>query len=823
MTSRPQLPIVPLLLAIAALAPAAEQGAPPATPATASQPGQAEIAADAKYTEALAKYRAGAFTEALDLVEQAVKIYPPHAGAQKLRSDVLAVLSNRDDRLKMAASWFGSLQDIRTQEMVVRLSALVQRADKAMAAGDYESAELDYDRVDIGIRSFPYRFDWGELPKQVQDKMAAARSKARVRDAQRQDEDRKAAAAQARMQTELQAQALKMKVDELMRRSQAAYDRKDYRRAEVEAWNAYDLDRRREDARELYLAARREGHYEFDVNYREERQEGLARVAEEIHKALIPQNELLVFPEDWQFRAMRKPKEIGTQKEEPWMAALNDRLEQRVTFDFQDTSFDNVVDFLRQVTGVNIIVAPAVMAAANSTVTLRVRDMRFRDALKWILDITNLHMAIQDQGIFISTDAVVGQATLRLYDVSDLITPVQDFPGIDLAYQSTGGGGGGGGAGGLVATVADDQGGVATNPDELVDFIKKNVTPADWDPTKNIDVNQRAGSTLFVSHTAEGHKLVTQLLDNLRKQSALQVNVGVRLVDVRKGFFEEIGVEWTNGGTAGSANVGMLNEATQSPQGYTRINSVGNDGSGYATFGTITQGMPGNSTSINYSGAGRGMALEGALNTSNFINQDQLNAILSASEDETDATILEQPQLTCFNGQRANASFITQYAYISDYQIVSSNYDPTIKVLNYGDLLDVRPVVSSDHKYITMEVRPTSVSLVGTYTEYLQSVYIIQGGNATVVIPGAQFPLELPNVSVQTLRSSVMLPDRGSLLLGGFNRSLRQRTQSGVPFLSHIPFLGRLFSRNGVYDEDRRTFFLLSATILALDEEESKQ
>jgi len=31
------------------------------------------------------------------------------------------VLSNRENRLKMAAAWFGSLQDIRTQETLVRL------------------------------------------------------------------------------------------------------------------------------------------------------------------------------------------------------------------------------------------------------------------------------------------------------------------------------------------------------------------------------------------------------------------------------------------------------------------------------------------------------------------------------------------------------------------------------------------------------------------------------------------------------------------------------------------------------------------------------
>lgn len=832
---RPNHPLAlsPLLLALAVLAPAAEaEPAPAPAPAPAEQParpGEAEVAADAAYAEALAKYRGGAFAEALDLVQRAVQLYPPHAGAQQLRTDVLAVLSNRENRLKMAASWFGSLQDIRTQETLVRLTALLERGDKAMAAGDYGAAELDYDRVEIGIRSFPFAFDWAELPKQVAAKRAEARDKSRQSEVQRRENDRKAAAETARRQAELQIEALRMKVDELMRRATTAFNRKDFRRAEVEAWNAYELDRRREDARELYLASRREGHYLFDVQHRTERLEGLARVAEEVHKSLIPQNELLIYPEDWQRRTLRTPREIGAQRAEPWMAALNDRLEQRVTFDFQDQSFEDVVAFLRQVTGVNIVVSPQVLAAGGGgTVTLKVREMRFRDALKWILEITGWHMAIQDQAIFINNEPVTGAAGLRLYDVTDLITPVRDFPGAEMAYAATGGDAGGGNLFGGAAAAEEPE---ARDPEELVNFIKNNVTKAEWDDARNISIQQRSGSTLFVSHTPEGHKLVEQLLANLRSQTAMQVNVGVRLLDVRKGFFEEIGVEWHNQPTNMISNLGQTNA------GYATVGREGGAAatSGYAVAGTVYQNMPGNAAGYSITPATtagqpvpKGLVLEGAMNTASVLNVDQINAIFSAAEDETDATVIYHPQLTCFNGQRANASFISQYAYISDYTIVSSNYDPVITVLNYGDLLDVRPVISSDRKYVTMEIRPTNVGLAGIFVENIVGVQIISGGggggaNGTLYIPGATFPIELPNVQVQTLRSTVMLPDRGSLLIGGFNRSLRQRTHSGVPFLSHIPFLGRLFSRNGTYDDSRRTFFLLTATILDLDEHEKLQ
>ena len=212
--------------------------------------------------------------------------------------------------------------------------------------------------------------------------------------------------------------------------------------------------------------------------------------------------------------------------------------------------------------------------------------------------------------------------------------------------------------------------------------------------------------------------------------------------------------------------------------------------------------------------------MEGSWNITSFLGQDQVNALFSAAEEENDAQILQHPAITCFNGQRAHATFMNQYAYISDYEVVNNNLDPTISVLTYGDMIDVKPYVSADRKYITMEIRPSSVNLDGVFVELISAPRVIGTGDI-VVTPPLPYPIELPNVLVRTLRSTVMLPDKGSLLIGGFNRTLRQRVHTGIPFLSHIPFLGRLFSRNGSYDENRKLFFLLNAEIIDLGEREA--
>ena len=828
MPSHRRLPLTPMMLAIAmpwVVGQADLRAAEEQPPVEQTAPRLDALGSQAAYAEAFALYRKANFAEAKDKVDEAVRLDPANADAQRLREDILAVLSQRDNRVQMAATWSKTLQDVRTQETAVRVGALVAEGDKKLGAGDYTGAEMDYDRAEVAIRSFPYPFPWGELPAQVAGKRIEARALARKQGEERAGKAREDAGERARAQTELQQQALAAKVDELLRRAKDSYARKDYKRAEVDAWNAYELDRRREDARALYLSARREGHALFDEKHEDERLERISRISEEIHKSLIPQTELLVYPEDWKRRAQRKPREIGASKEEPWMAAMKDRLEQRVTFDFQDTPFEDVVGFLRQVTGVNIIVAPSVIAAdGGGAVTLKVKDMRFGDALKWILELTSLRMALQDQAIYISNEAITGSVALRMYDVTDLIQQARDMPGREMAYSSSGGGGGAGGGGIDLFQAQDNTATQAPDPEELVEFIKKNVAPDNWEEANGYGIEQRGGSTLFISHVPEVHAQIEQLLSSLRNQQSLQVNVDVRLLDVRKNFFEEIGVDWLNSHSAAGVSNGLLQ--SNSASGYRRQNNnstfVGSDNN--------TSSMPGNQNSQTWSGSNpanpRGLRMELAHSPFSFLGTDQINAVLTAAETEGDMQVVEHPSLTCFNGQRANASFMNQYAYISDYEVVSSNLDPTITVLTFGSIIDVRPVVSSDRKYITLEVRPSSVQLQGVFTEIIQAPRIFTNGGDNqggVVTEAVGYPLEMPNVLVKTLRSTIMLPDKASLLIGGFQRSLRENTHSGIPFLSHIPFLGRLFSRNGTYDEDRKLFYLLHAEILDLNEKEALQ
>ncbi len=829
MRSTRRLPLTPLMLAIAmplALVPEvihAADAPAPAAQSPAEAPGGSAIAAQAAYAEAYALYRKAAFTEAKERVDEAVRLDPANADAQNLRQDILAVLSQRDNRVQMAATWFRTLQDVSTQETVIRIGALVAAGDKKLAAGDYNGAESDYDRAEVAIRSFPYPFPWGELPAQVAGKRTEARALSRKQDDERAARARDEAREQARAQVDLQEQALATKVDELLRRAREAYSRKDFKSAEVDSWNAYELDRRREDARKLNLDARREGHDLFETKYEDERMERTARVSEEIHKSLIPQSELLVYPEDWKRRTMRSPREIGGEKDDPALKRMHDSLDLKLTFKFEDTEFPKAIDTIRELSGANINIDPAVTAAGNiPNITLDAKGMRFGDAMNWIMLLSGLKMSLQEEGIWISNEAIAGKLSLRMYDVTALIQQPRDMPGREMAYSSVGGNAGGGG-GSIDLFKKDDTAVKPPNPEELVEFIKKNVSADSWDEAKGTSIEQRAGSTLFISQSDAVHKDIVQLLRSLQDEQSLQVQMDVRLLDVGKNYFEEIGFDWTKGNML-SAN---------SNDGYTRQNnnSLFNGNVGTSAASGNGSALPSNQNSRTWGqytnpNTPRGLVLDVSHSPFNFLSTDQLNLVFSAAENQGDVQILQQPSLSCYNGQRANASFMNQYAYISDYEVVSSNLDPKISVLTFGNIIDMRPVVSSDRKYITLEVRPSSVKLAGVFTEFLTAPRIFTNGGDNgggAITPAVTYPLEMPNVQVQTLRSTVMLPDKANLLIGGFQHSLQENTHVGVPFLSHIPFLGRLFGRDGTYDEENKLFYLVHAEIVDLSEKEAVQ
>jgi type II secretory pathway component GspD/PulD (secretin) len=69
----------------------------------------------------------------------------------------------------------------------------------------------------------------------------------------------------------------------------------------------------------------------------------------------------------------------------------------------------------------------------------------------------------------------------------------------------------------------------------------------------------------------------------------------------------------------------------------------------------------------------------------------------------------------------------------------------------------------------------------------------------------------------------VVVPDGGTVLLGGLKTMSEGRNEFGPPVLSNIPYLNRLFRNTGIGRETRHVMFMVTPRIIITSEEEEVQ
>ncbi len=83
--------------------------------------------------------------------------------------------------------------------------------------------------------------------------------------------------------------------------------------------------------------------------------------------------------------------------------------------------------------------------------------------------------------------------------------------------------------------------------------------------------------------------------------------------------------------------------------------------------------------------------------------------------------------------------------------------------------------------------------------------------------------VQLPTWNVNTVRTTVTVPDGGTGLLGGINRASEGSVSRGVPLLSKIPGLNRLFRNQAIGRDLSASNMTIMPRIINLEEEEFLQ
>jgi general secretion pathway protein D len=392
--------------------------------------------------------------------------------------------------------------------------------------------------------------------------------------------------------------------------------------------------------------------------------------------------------------------------------------------------------------------------------------------------------------------------------------------------------------------------------DSLIDLIVSTVQTETWAENGGGEAEIRPFPTnlsLVISQTQAVHEEIADLLEQLRRLQDLQVTIEVRFIRLTDSFYERIGLDFdmnvedkifsTDDITHEFDADGVI---IREPPG-SRSATVGTQPSG------VAGGLPNFTTDLDipFRQGSFDVALPpfGPIYSPNqaatfgFAILSDLEAyfLIEAAQADTRANVLNAPKVTLFNGQQAFVADATQRPFVVGVIPVVGEFaaaqQPVIVVLNEGTMMTIQAVVSDDRRYVRMTIVPffTQIGDVDTFTFEGSTSTTSSSSSADsdedgkneeeseddeVVRSGVT--VQLPSFAFISVVTTVSVPDGGTVLLGGIKRLSEGRNEFGVPLLSKVPYINRLFRNIGIGRETDSLMMMVTPRIIIQEEEEER-
>lgn len=597
----------------------------------------------------------------------------------------------------------------------------------------------------------------------------------------------------AKEQAKLDADLENNRIETLLVTAKDAYDRGSYQQCEKVCRQVLKLDPNNREAIRLRGKARSKMQSKNKSYTAQNYEEEHKRWIEKNTIDMIPWNNHITYSEDWDWISQRSAVKNTKHREAAWQTRYRGILDQKATFEWNQVPLADVVQNIRDLfPDLQIILQKAALDKIGITdqepVDLRVRDLPLKHILKLLLAQHNLTFGLVDQALVISNESgVQGELTLERYDVRDLTVTINDFKGPDVSLSNSTGIGGDPGL-----SLEPD---VVTQPvtaDNIKDLILNKLNKSSWDAERGTSIVTSSGQ-LLVTQTYEMHLMIEDFLTRLRRSRATQVAVNTRIIRSTTDQLESIGVSWQGLDQADMGDAGFSGTGAGFLSDVTKLDSVDMRAGVFTGAGSTPTGS------------------SGLLGQFAILGNTQYEAVLAALESTEVINTLTAPRILVYNNQLAFIAIIEQQSYISDYAVSDGIFDPTIASFFSGIVLEVRPTISSNRKYITLQLSPTIRDL-----DDLVSTNVVSATNA-----GFDLNVNTPVVRTVAVQTTVAIPDRGVMVIGGLAKVNKKKETTGVPILSKIPLLGRLFRRDTTTMQRENILILVNAEIILLEEIEN--
>ena len=624
--------------------------------------------------------------------------------------------------------------------------------------------------------------------------------------------------------------ARELSVERLLEASNVKFQNGEYEESVSLVDQALRLDPTNPTATALRdLADRARHNAQMDLNRERWRTEWNKTFTELKHSA-VPQTETVVFdPSRWAVVNQRKPAsyaqadELESPQNQAVAKLLNDTV---LEHNFASATVEDWSNYYAQVTGATFFVSTDVKDMDAETTTLnefRLPRKSVASALKAIEATTGIAYKIQDGLVMlVSPENAVGKLILRPFNVSELVTGVQSKPGPDLRLKVPGD------DAPLFPEVDEEPMPSVVDDGRLTELLTSTIAPDMWD---DAPFGMRyQGGQLFVRADSETLDKVGKLLNELRRHVGIQIDIESRFLSVEDSFLEDVGIDLRglgNQSAQGLAGRGLEKKGDRANAGFDDfgprqqqnaavpgIVGTGTEPGVFFDDGEDGDAMARVENLFNSTLGGRNGGLTNAGGFSlqyAFLDDTEVEIVLRAVSKQERSEQIEAPRLLVYNNTRASMHFLRNISYIRDFEVeiaqAAAVANPVIGTVHDGVALDVRPVVDSDLKFITMELRPTVMALslpIPTFT--------------TTLGVGQPISIQLPEVTLQRVRTTVTVPDGSTMMLGGMRLVERQNLRSTVPLLGNLPGLSWLFSRNGTSVQNRKMLILIRSKIVLMEE-----
>ncbi|MEW6026803.1 MAG: hypothetical protein AB1599_05890 [Planctomycetota bacterium] len=780
-----------------------------------------KVLAENYYQVGLRLYQELRFSDAIDALKKATDLDPSHEKARVLLEEArLAQGEYLSGEMGAVSRKLFAEVRAKVQQAKLEVEYHLNKGIKFYNEEDYAKAEEEFKWVIETIKWFPYRADLMNYQTQAENYLRLNAEKKEIKDREMTRRREAAARKLASQEEEKRRDDFVKNIDMLFRQAQIEFERENYQEAmrlcekiKEKSPGNFVAERLRTIALVAYRYKRKKLTSETMI-------EEWKRTFEGYDFKTLPYLDPVTFPERdvWEKIERRGPKKIFKEKSVSELDKQTELLlKRKIKFPFTDpTPLSQIIQYIKEfIPSLNIIIDTTAGVDPQEQITYTGAELPLDFVLKDMLSLKQWGYFIREGVVYISSLERITQEQMetRWYSILDLTIPIIDFPSQEIAFA--------------MQAEAGDSGTVqmpAISGDELVKLIQDTTAKQDGGWEKASVAFQATTGVLVVTHVPKVHKQIEALLNQIRAATDVVITIEARFLSVQQNFLEDVGVDLRGlsttlpsyfqlpppdgpGFTDLSAGVaGVYRDGRQSISA--RVENFITNADPYSRFIRDERISPLGGAALSYS----------------VLDQTSYQALLTAVQKDIRTTEVFAPKITIANGQRAHIQMTDQFTYIKDFDVVIVNAgsslamgEPIIDTFRTGVILDVRPVVSADLKYVMLELRP-SLSASETRLPTIRTVPFLIGNVNTPLQA-----IELPEIKVQRARGNAIIPDGGILLMSGYASGKDTMASSNVPVISKIPILSFMFGRKAKGEARKNLIILVKAKISILSEEEKNR